>query len=264
MAFSKEYYQFLLSFIGFGLSGAFIYAPCTAVAAHWFYRRRGTALAVMTCGSGVGGIIYPIMLARLLDRMSYRDTILIIAGFNLALMLPSVFFLKARLPPRHPPPLSALKKPWRDSRYVFLVAGAAAFGINLLSPYFNALNLAKSNNVPDHITKYTVAITQSGSVVGRICTGIISDYVGVWNVFGSVGFVSAAIMFALWTPPNIGTAPTLVGLVAWGMLSGAWFTLVGSATAHISPLSETGMRFGMLISALAIPSFVGPIICGGE
>lgn len=69
MAFSKEYYQFLLSFIGFGLSGAFIYAPCTAVAAHWFLHRRGTALAVMTCGSGVGGIIYPIMLARLLDQM---------------------------------------------------------------------------------------------------------------------------------------------------------------------------------------------------
>lgn len=69
-------------------------------------------------------------------------------------------------------------------------------------------------------------------------------------------------MFAFWTPPNIGTAPTLIGLITWGYLSGAWFTLVGSATAHISPVHETGMRFGMLISSLAIPSLVGPLICG--
>jgi len=109
-----------------------------------------------------------------------------------------------------------------------------------------------------------VAITQAGSVSGRIITGIVSDYVGVWNVFGAVGFISATVMFAFWTPPNIGTAPTILGLIFWGMISGAWFTLVGSATAHISPVQETGMRFGMLISALAIPSFVGPIICGGE
>lgn len=136
---SKEYYQILLSSLGFGLSGAFIYAPCTAVAAHWFLHRRGTALAVMTCGSGIGGIIYPVMLQGLFERLceyvqlsdltvAYRDTLLIVAGFNLVLMLPSVFFLKARLPPRQPPPLSALKKPWHDPRYVFLVAGAAMYG----------------------------------------------------------------------------------------------------------------------------------------
>lgn len=44
-------------------------------------------------------------------------------------MLPAVVFLKARLPPRQPPPLSALKGPWRDPRYVLLVLGAACFGI---------------------------------------------------------------------------------------------------------------------------------------
>jgi MFS family permease len=69
MAFSYKFWQLFLSCIGFGLSGAFVYAPCTAVAAHWFYRRRGTAISVMTCGSAVGGVVYPIMLARLLARL---------------------------------------------------------------------------------------------------------------------------------------------------------------------------------------------------
>jgi hypothetical protein len=43
-------------------------------------------------------------------------------------MLPSIFILKARLPPRVPPPLSSLLHPWHDPRYAFLVAGAAMFG----------------------------------------------------------------------------------------------------------------------------------------
>ena len=49
---------------------------------------------------------------------------LTIAGFNFAMMLPSVFFMKARLPPRKPPPLSHMKHPWREARYCFLVAGS--------------------------------------------------------------------------------------------------------------------------------------------
>lgn len=53
---------------------------------------------------------------------------LTIMGFNFVLMFPACFWVKARLPPRRPPPLSALKGPWKETRYVFLCLGVASYG----------------------------------------------------------------------------------------------------------------------------------------
>lgn len=133
-----------------------------------------------------------------------------------------------------------------------------------MSPTFSALTYAQSNGVPPSISIYSIAILQGGSVVGRLGSGVLADAVGVMKVWCSIGFASAVVMFAFWTPPHIGTAATIIGLLLWGALNGGWFTLAGSATAAVSPLEETGMRFGMLITCLAIPSLVGPVISGGE
>ncbi|WOO80085.1 Fujikurins efflux protein [Vanrija pseudolonga] len=262
MAFSYKYYQLLLSNIMFGVAASCVYAPANAVAAHWFLKRRSTALAIIVGGGGLGGVVYPILIENLFNRMSYRDTMLIVMGINVVLMLPSVFFMRARLPPRTPPPFSDMKKPWKDVRYTFLVVGAMMYGMNILSPFFHALPYAASNNVPDHIGQYAIAMAGAGSVVGRLASGVLADRIGVWYVFGSIGFSTAVVLFAFWTPPGIGTAPTVIGLVTYGWVSGSWFALIGSATASISPVEEVGMRIGMLISCLSVPSLIGPVITG--
>lgn len=128
-AVSHEYYQFMLSFVLFGIAATLIYAPSAAVASHWFEARRGLAVGIIVCGSGIGGVIYPVMLEQIMKHLSYRDTMLIIGGFNFILMVPGFFFMKSRLPPRTPPPWSDLKGPWREPQYCFHVAGAAMFGM---------------------------------------------------------------------------------------------------------------------------------------
>lgn len=74
---STKYWQFLLSFLAFGVAASFAYAPSGAVVARWFLRRRSTAIGIVICGSGIGGIIYPFMLEKLFQRLcesAVRDT----------------------------------------------------------------------------------------------------------------------------------------------------------------------------------------------
>lgn len=76
ISFCKEYYQFLLAHAAFGISGSFIYSPATGIAAHWFLRRRSTAVGVIVCGAGLGGVVYPILIRELcarLGELSYPD-----------------------------------------------------------------------------------------------------------------------------------------------------------------------------------------------
>lgn len=204
-------------------------------------------------------MLYPIILERLFKQIGYRDTMLFVGALNFVLMVPGIFWMKTRLPPRAPPKWSAMKAPWKDVRYVVHVIGAALFGMNVLAPYFTAIYYMDSNNVPSYISDYAVALALSGSLVGRCVLGWFADIVGVWKVFGSIGPVSGIILFALWLP-IVGTAPAIVGLLLYGMISGSWFALLPAATATISPVHEAGMRFGMLVSALALPSLVGPVI----
>ncbi|RSH82639.1 uncharacterized protein EHS24_007631 [Apiotrichum porosum] len=261
VAFCHAYYQFLLAHMLFGIGGTLCYSPSTSISAHWFAKRRGTAVAVIITGAGAGGVIYPIMMKELLDVLSFRNTMLIIAFFTFALMVPPCLFMQSRLPPHQPPPLATLAHPWKEVRYTCLVLGAALFLVNLFTPYFFAPSYTQSNGVSANLVDYSIAIMQAGSFAGRAAAGPLADKFGVWTVFGTVTFANAVVIFAFWTgAPGAGTA--IAGLVLFGFVSGAWLTLLTAATAAISPVKEIGMRIGMLWTVGAIPNMVGPVICG--
>ncbi|ADV19523.1 hypothetical protein I305_03094 [Cryptococcus gattii E566] len=262
LAFCKEYYQFILAHALFGFSGTIMYSPSTAVSGHWFMRRRSTAVGIVVCGAGAGGIVYPVALKKLFEQLNFRDSILIIACMNAVLMFPAWFFLKARLPPRRPPPVREMKRPWKEARYTCLVLGSALVMMNVFSPYFNAPVLLTSNGLSENLASYSIAILQAGSMIGRALSGVLADLFGVWTVFVISILGSSISVYAFWVPQSINTATAVVGLVAYGIFSGAWIALVAASCGAISPTREFGMRLGMLWSTTSVLCLIGPVICG--
>lgn len=276
IAFSTKYWHFLLSHASFGLAGTLLYAPATAVPGHWFLKKRGTAVGIVVCGSGLAGVIYPIMIKNLIEKLSacrdpqpphrltadFRKAMLIVAGMNAVLMLFACLTMKARLPPRASPPYKSLLGPWRDPRYACLVIGAAMILMNWASPYFNAPALAFSNGTSESIRGYSVVILQAGSFFGRVLAGFMADKFGVWNVFVTMGIFSSAVLFSLWTPTTLPDAAVVIGLLLYGFGSGAWMTLVASSCAAISPMHEVGMRIGIIWSCTGPAALAGPVIVG--
>ncbi|TXT07673.1 uncharacterized protein COLE_04597 [Cutaneotrichosporon oleaginosum] len=261
MAFCTQYWQFLLAHMLFGIGGTTVYSPSTSISGHWFARRRGTAVSVVITGAGLGGIAYPLLMRELFIRLSFRNTLFVLAGFTFAAMIPACTIMHARLPRRKPPPWSIFKEPWKEAPYVCLVTGAAVWLTNVFTPYFNAPVLAATNRLSPEVTSYAVLILQSGSFVGRIIVGPLADRVGVWSVFGAMSFLSSLFILALWTG-DVGPGAAIAGLILFGMTSGGWMTMVTAATSAISPVTQIGMRIGMLWTFAAIPNLVGPVISG--
>ena len=46
-----------------------LYSHCTALAGHWFPSKSSTVVGIVLAGSGIGGVVQPIMLQRLFERI---------------------------------------------------------------------------------------------------------------------------------------------------------------------------------------------------
>ncbi|KAK3374494.1 putative MFS monocarboxylate transporter [Lasiosphaeria ovina] len=108
-----QYYQFFLAqAVLLGASTSLLTWPPMAVVSRSLPSHRGLALGVVVGGSSIGGIIWPIMLARLFDHSSLSfGWIMRIVGF---IMLPllAIACVTVREPPPPPPgPLTPKSQP---------------------------------------------------------------------------------------------------------------------------------------------------------
>lgn len=127
LAFCKEFWQFFLAHLLFGIGSGTTYAPCTAVVGHWFHKRRPTAIGVILSGIGISGVIFPIFFNHVLPQLGFRNTMLIFAGWATVMFVPGWILVKSRLPPKQNVPLTwnYVITPFKDSNYAVLVAGVA-------------------------------------------------------------------------------------------------------------------------------------------
>jgi MFS family permease len=80
-------------FIGLLGNGA-IYAPLIVYVSRWFDRRRGTAIALISSGQYIAGMIWPSLIGYGIARYGWQTTMLAYAGVVLALILPMLAFLR--------------------------------------------------------------------------------------------------------------------------------------------------------------------------
>lgn len=80
-------------FIGLLGNGA-IYAPLIVYVSRWFDRRRGTAIALISSGQYVAGMIWPSLIGYGIARYGWQTMMLAFGGIVLALILPMLALLR--------------------------------------------------------------------------------------------------------------------------------------------------------------------------
>jgi len=84
-------------FIGLLGNGA-LYAPLLIYVSRWFDRRRGTALALISSGQYIAGMVWPSVFTRGIERFGWQATMLAYAVVTVALILPVTLFALAPAP----------------------------------------------------------------------------------------------------------------------------------------------------------------------
>ena len=122
---SKEYYQILLSQgVCSAMGVCAIFQPAMNCIPSWFNKKRGIVYGIVSSGSSVGGVIFPIMLSRLIQQVGYEWAMRIAAFMIMGLLIITTLTVRSRVPPKpRTMDKESLIRPFRDPKMVLIIVG---------------------------------------------------------------------------------------------------------------------------------------------
>jgi MFS family permease len=235
-----KYWHFMLTQgVMTGLSASLIQVPSFALVSQYFDKRRAAALGIVVSGSSIGGIIFPIVLSKMLNdsTISFAWTVRILGFIIMPFLIFFCIVLRTRLPPRESQ--FFIGKAWKEPRFVLLVLSIFFILLGMMTPLFFLPTYAVSRGMNVTLASYLLAIVNGASTFGRIIPGILADKFGRLNVFG-IGALSTGIVILTMT-----TAKSTVGLVFYSIFFGlASGTIISGQSAALSICTDNAQNLG--------------------
>lgn len=250
LSISKTYWQVLLA-QGFcvGIGAGCLFVPCVSVLPTYWSTKLGLAVGLAVSGSSLGGIIYPIVLYRLVDQIGFPWSVRVVGFIALGTLLVPMSVMKMRIQPSRPRALIDWTA-FTDVEYmIFVVASMVAFmGLSTVLFYLPFYVQQRQMTSPG-LVFYIVAIFNAGSCLGRVVPTALSDKVGPFNIITGGALITGVLLLCM--IPVKREAAAVVMAVLSGIFSGV---LIAMPPVCFVPLiknksligTRIGMGFGMI------------------
>ncbi|KAG9234021.1 MFS general substrate transporter [Amylocarpus encephaloides] len=252
--------QGVLGGLGMGLT----FLTSVGIPATYFMKRRALATGIVTTGSSLGGIIYPIAFERLLRTYGFRWALRIVGFVALATLAIACFLVQQRtdLPKKAKAPLIQFRA-LTEPRYRMYVLGMMCSFMGCYIPYYYLQSRIKDEDVDLKGLEgfYFISLLSAGGVAGRVVPNYLADKIGPIFVHATCVLTGGILIFA-W--PFI---LSLQGLIAfslfYGFFSGAFISLPPATVASVTPdMSRFGARLGLAATINGLGLLAGPPIAG--
>ncbi|KAF2135279.1 uncharacterized protein K452DRAFT_281766 [Aplosporella prunicola CBS 121167] len=260
---STEYYQIFLSqAICSAVGSSCVYYACAGSIVTWFERKRSTAFGIAASGSSIGGVVFPIMVFKLIPRVGFPWTMRITAFVVLGLLVVTNLTVRSMI--THAPKPFTVREyllPFRELRFSLLVAAMTMFSFGLFLPFNFLVLQAQSIGMSNDLSEYMIAVLNAASFFGRTLPGPAADRFGRFNVMIVTMVLAGVVVLAAWIPATT-NATVIVFAILYGFFSGAYVSLGPTLLAQISDISQIGIRNGSLYFVVSIAALTGNPIAG--
>jgi MFS family permease len=134
---SSQYYQFVLAQgICSSLGASAVFYSAMSSIGTWFFKNRATAFGVMASGSSMGGVIFPIMVSKLIPKIGFPWTMRAVAFMIWGMLIIANLTVKSRLPPRPRrfDPMDFVR-PCKEPAFLLLCIGSFFFFFGTFLPF---------------------------------------------------------------------------------------------------------------------------------
>ncbi|PBK73136.1 MFS general substrate transporter [Armillaria solidipes] len=256
-----QYWHFLLcQGFAIGLACGTVFSCVVGIIGHWFRRRRGIAMGLMTAAASIGSTVFPIVAHNLIKDIGFPWTMRVIAFILIFSMGIANLTMRRRLPPANASGGILNLKAFTNAPYTLwcLSTFTAYLGIYTVLTYISVS--ATAYGVSPDIAFYLISIVNATSGIGRIVAGICADRFSALDYFGPMTIIAGAVTYA-W-PFARTLASMIVVAVIYGFSSGAYVSSFLIPVFELGEISDVGRRTGMTMSIAAFGAVAGPPISG--
>ena len=254
--------QFL---IGFGSSVCF--GPVIADISHWFFKRRGIAVAIAASGNYLSGAIWPLLLAGILADQGWRTAYVIIGVVSLLTMIPLALLLKRRIPAEAEATAEAAAALNRrsvpfSSRMLVWLLGLAGIGcsVAMSMPQVHIVAYCVDLGYGPAVGAEMLSLMLMGGVVSRLISGLMSDKLGgvLTLLIGSALQMTALFLFL---PFDALVSLYLVSML-FGLSQGGIVPAYAVIVREYLPAKEAGSKVGFVIMTTILGMAIGGWMSG--
>jgi MFS family permease len=271
-----DFYVFygLLGFVGSGPAPI----PYVKVISRWFDRRRGLALGLTMFGIGSGAILMPALAQRLIARLGWRSTYMVIGLLVLVVSVPVVaFFLKESpeemglLPDGAIAARQAAERQntregmaWSDARrskaFWLMVGAIFLVGASVHGCVVHLVPLLSDQGVSSNRVALATSLLGSALLIGRVGSGYLLDRFFAPRVALCL-FGAAACGIAVL---RMGAASGLVLLAVFliGLGMGSEVDIIAYLVSRYFGLRAFGEVYGYAFAFYVLAGALGPWLMG--
>ncbi|CAN9264231.1 unnamed protein product [Alternaria alternata] len=247
-----------------GLTIAFGVQPALTVVGQHFKERRALAMGLVSTGSALGGIGFPLMFEQLLPKVGFSNS-LRLAAVKIAVCYFIALCISTSKPSGKPDRKGFASlidfRGFLDRSYAVLCIGTWFAILGLWIPAYYLKSYANAVYTGNTASKYFLCMLNGSSIVGATFGGFLGDRIGRLNLLWPITFVSGCLCLFLWLLST--SMATLIFFVCvYGFCTSSVTALPPSVIGQITSDDKLGARIGAFYSVIAIASLIGTPIGG--
>ncbi|MBI2831241.1 MAG: MFS transporter [Chloroflexi bacterium] len=268
-----QLYLFWGIMAGGGMSGGFV--PLTSTITRWFTKRRGLMTGIVVAGVGVGTMIGPAAVARLMESYGWRTSLIMAGIMSLVFVVVAAQFL-SRDPTKKGQTLyggqAELKVPeietWGLSlneavhtrQFWMLCMIYALIGVNQFVIMIHVVPHATDMGMSPIAAAGILSIIGGVSVAGRILLGSIADRVGNRQAL----LIGLSLMTAALFWLQVAREPWMLYLFAaiFGFGYGGEVAMISPVVAELFGMKTLGAKLGVVNFNYHLGLTTGPLLGG--
>ncbi|KEY68325.1 hypothetical protein S7711_07798 [Stachybotrys chartarum IBT 7711] len=263
MSFSYELWHFILSFgVLCGLGTSLIFTPSVAAIGHWFKARRSFATGMACTAGGIGGIIFPLMLSSLFDRVGFGWATRALALICLVCGSVGIMLVQSRLPPSSNANAHPDFRIFRQTPFLFATMGIFMMEFALFIPLTYAASYAVFEGFSQDFAFQLIPILNAASVVGRALPGYYGDVIGPFNVCIMAVLMCIISILCVWLPSGHTTPGIILFVVLWGFASGTNISIAPVCIGMLCKTNEYGRYYATSYTIVSVACLIGVPIAG--
>ena len=193
---ASEYYQVILAQgICVGIGTGCLFLPSVALMPQYFRKRIGFANGIAATGSGIGGVVYPIMFHKLQGQIGFPWATRALGFVVLGTCSISIAVMRVRFKPKQRRAMLQLSV-FKEIEFclVCLAMFTGFMGFYNFLSYIQPWALQRGI-VSANLSFYLLAILNAASTFGRVAPNLLADHLGPLNVFIPCAAITALLAF---------------------------------------------------------------------